>query len=290
VDQNPEHAKPVPDFAKGLLGCWQDDGDKDSVVCFEARKCIFARLGKPDTLRMRAIYEPGKVVTYSWGRKAEYLFRPTDQGLILTGPDRKTKLYKKLEKTPAEVEVRPLPLGEAQNLSKERVQSIRRELADRTTRDQEVRTNPAKRVDMEKVDSDNTSFLIKLVKEVGWIDVERFGAKASNDAFLLVQHSGHLPLMLAALPLIEKDVKAKRLDAQPYALLFDRLHIMLGEKQRYGTQIGTNEKGELVVPALEDPKRVEELRKSIGLFPLTKYLEFFEKENGGRPVRIQDDE
>jgi len=105
-----------------------------------------------------------------------------------------------------------------------------------------------------------------------------------------VQHSGHIPLMLAALPPIEKDVKAKRLNAQPYALLYDRLQINLGEKQRYGSQLGSNESGELVLMPLEDPARVEELRKEIGIFSLSKYLKFFEKQNGGKAVKMMEEE
>jgi hypothetical protein len=85
--------------------------------------------------------------------------------------------------------------------------------------------------------------------------------------------------MLAALAPIEQDVKAKRLkDAQPYALLFDRTRLLLGEKQRYGTQIGADSKGGMVVLPLEDRQKVEEFRKEIGLFPLSKYLAAFGKD------------
>ena len=51
-----------------------------------------------------------------------------------------------------------------------------------------------------------------------------------------------------------------------------------------------NEKGELLLIALEDRARVEELRKEIGLSALTQYLKFFEKQNGGKPVKFADDE
>jgi hypothetical protein len=290
VGDSSKNGQTVPDFARALLGSWKEDGEKGSAIRFEPRKCIFAQAGKPDIQVVRAAYERGKIVTHAWGRKQGYRFDVADQVLTLTGPDGKTKTYRKLDSDPPEVQVRPLVLGAARDLAKEQVQSIQAELARRKKIDQEVRINPAKGGDMAKVDADNTSYLVKLVQDVGWIDVGRFGARASNDAFLLVQHSGQLPLMLAARPLIEKDVKAKRLDAQPYALLFDRLQVMLGEKQRYGTQLGTNDKGELVLLSLEDRARVEELRKSIGLFPLAKYLQYFEKQNGGKPVRFQDDE
>ena len=91
-------------------------------------------------------------------------------------------------------------------------------------------------------------------------------------------------------PLIELDVRSKRIDAQPFALLFDRLHVMLGEKQRYGTQLGNNLEGELLLMPLEDRGRVEELRKELGLIPLAEYLRFFEKQNGGKPIRSASDD
>src|SRR5262249_52098014 len=106
---------------------------------------MFVRLEKPDAAQfVRAIYQPGKVITYPWGRKAEYRFRLSDQGLSPTGPDGKARRYRKLEKVPSEVEVRRLTLGAVQDLPNERVQSIQRELARRKGRDQEVRTNQAK--------------------------------------------------------------------------------------------------------------------------------------------------
>ena len=138
---------------------------------------------------------------------------------------------------------------------------------------------------MGKVDRENTAYLIKVIKEVGWIDAERFGALPSNNAFLIVQHSGDLSLMSAALPLIKKDVVAKKLDAQPYALLYDRLMVFSGGKQRYGTQLSQNEKGELLLGGLEDKARVEEFRKEIGLFPLSQYLKMF----GDKKVVFEED-
>ena len=106
-----------------------------------------------------------------------------------------------------------------------------------------------------KVDAENTRYVKSLVATLGWIDAERFGREAANAAFLIVQHSGDLRLMMAALPEIKKDLKAKRVDPQDYALLFDRIQTSVGEKQRYGTQLGQNEKGELIVFPLEDRKR-----------------------------------
>ena len=76
------------------------------------------------------------------------------------------------------------------------------------------------------VDADNTAWLREQMRELGWIDASRFGPDASFAAFLIVQHSQDLPLMLAALPEIEADVRAKRFNAHqldfepPGALVF----------------------------------------------------------------------
>ena len=123
-----------------------------------------------------------------------------------------------------------------------------------------------------------------VVAELGWIDRERFGRVAANDAFLIVQHSGDLPLMLAVLPHIEAAVRERQASAQDFALLYDRTRMRLGHRQRYGTQLVGKLDGKLWLFPLEDPERVEERRTEIGLFPLATYLSLLERETG-RTVR-----
>jgi hypothetical protein len=177
--------------------------------------------------------------------------------------------------------IEPLVLG-ARAPAADEVDAIRAELARRRALDQEVRRDARRHGEMEAVDADNTAYLRKLVTDVGWIDAARFGRPAADAAFLVVQHSSDLPLMLAALPAIEKDVRAGGADAQNYALLYDRTQLVTGGKQRFGTQVQEMEGGELVVRRLEDPDRVDEFRESLGLGPLRTYLAGF-----GREVRIE---
>lgn len=168
--------------------------------------------------------------------------------------------------------------GTRRDLEEAEVAAIREELARRHEQDQTVRKNHLRRREMPSVDADDTAYLRKLVADVGWIDAERFGRQAADTAFLIAQHSGDLPLMRAALPELEKDVRAGRLAAEDFALLYDRIQILGGGKQRYGTQIAENEAGESVVWRLEDPDRVDERRAAIGLGPLADYLRRFEGE------------
>jgi hypothetical protein len=284
--------KPATASGSDLLGSWANQDDTKEIVHLDAARCVFARVGQANSARFaRAKYPPGRVDTYFWAQKTQYAVKLSGLVLSMTElPSGKTKTYRKLQDRPPEVDVQPLRLGESRALPANKVRSVQSELKRRGKLDQDVRTDPRKQNDMAMVDADNTGFVVDLVQKVGWIDAERFGSACSHEAFLIVQHSGNIPLMLAALPPIERDVKAKRVDAQPYALLFDRLRVTLGEKQRYGTQLGTDLKGELLVMPLEDRARVEELRKELGLSPLVEYLKLFEKQTGGKPVRFLDDD
>ncbi len=191
----------------------------------------------------------------------------------------------RLASVPEELLLRPLKLGAAGAVDATRLKQIQDELAVRLDKDQAVRkklmgagpANPPTQADyaeMMKTDIDNTAYVKKLVTELGWIDAGRFGFITSNAAFLIIQHSGDLPLMLAALPEIEKDVKTNKGLGQAYALLYDRTQLMLGKPQRYGSQVGQVD-GKMAVLPLEDRKKVDEYRKSMGMEPLADYLSHF---------------
>jgi hypothetical protein len=266
------------------MGCWRSQADAGGVIQFEETRCRMVFKGQLQIFR--ASYEPGRVFLNMGGRKIPVRCALKD-GLLTLNFGQDDQTFQRIATAPAELDPAPLPLPKPAPLPADKLRAIRAELERRGVQDQAVRTDEAQREKMGGVDADNTAHLIKLVQEVGWVDATRFGAATSNTAFLIVQHSGNLPLMRAALPEIEKDVKAGRLDAQPYALLYDRLQLYLGEKQRFGTQIGQNEQGEAVVLPLEDRARVDEFRKQLGLFPLSTYLGFFKQ--GGKEVRFSEE-
>ena len=168
---------------------------------------------------------------------------------------------------------RPLGLPDASALPEERVAAIRKELAERHETDQGVRQDPIDPKEMMRVDQGNTEYLKKLVGEVGWIDPGRFGDEAANTAFLIVQHSQDVPLMMAALPNLKEQGRL-----QEYALLFDRLQLRLGEPQRYGSQIGWAEDGSKGLLPIESLEGIDERRAEVDLGPLDEYLQHFDLE------------
>jgi len=80
---------------------------------------------------------------------------------------------------------------------------------------------------MMSADSNNVEYLVRLIQEIGWIDVERFGAEASYSAGVIVLHSGDPLLMQAVLPEIMKDCDNEKL-ATLYSLMYYRMHLYMG--------------------------------------------------------------
>ena len=262
-----------------LLGCWQRiDDEPDQMMRFEAAR--FINVGKDYREILPVSYDQGKVFLIpNDGPKTALVLALKDGVLTVTNGDH-TEKYKKLTSVPSQLDLSPLKLGASVVLPANKVKSVHDELVKRIVEDQAVRTQADRQNDMGSVDRDNTKWLRELVEEVGWIDVKRFGSETATKAFLIVQHSGDLRLMQAALPEIEKDMQSGVGDPQDYALLYDRLKLNLGEKQRYGSQIGQNDKGESVMLPLEDKNKVEAYRKAIGLFPLSQYLQIMKQQTG----------
>jgi hypothetical protein len=124
------------------------------------------------------------------------------------------------------------------------------------------------------------------VQEIGWIDAPRFGQKVSVFATIMTKHTGNLALMAAVLPYVERDLKETG-DGQTYAVLYDAVQLDLGRKQRYGTQIGADAKGDHYILPLENPARVDDELKAIGLGPLSRYMaDASQALFKGRPIRL----
>jgi hypothetical protein len=60
-----------------------------------------------------------------------------------------------------------------------------------------------------------------VIRDVGWIDVGRFGVTASCNAAYVVSQSGDLALMRATLPIMERDLNHAENDASCYKIALD---------------------------------------------------------------------
>lgn len=188
--------------------------------------------------------------------------------------------FQKMDEISQSFKTKTIILGKDVKLSKKQIIKIQREMKYRGNLEQKVRKK--KQLDFKeisRIDRDNTNYLIKLVEKIGWIDRKRFGQETSTEAFLIVQHSGNVGLMVVALPKLKEDGQLSS-----YALVYDRLQLMIGKKQLYGSQLSISSEGEAGLMPLEDPENVDKLRKEVGLEPLAQYIKNF----GLKEVKVFD--
>ena len=122
-----------------------------------------------------------------------------------------------------------------------------------------------------KVDCSNTAWLQQQMKEFGWFDIEKYGAEADNDAWLLVQHADRSkPFQREILSVLESLPPGKT-NPKNLAYLHDRVAMGEGRPQRYGTQGQCQPDGTWKPNESEDPAGVDARRKAIGLPPVTEY-------------------
>jgi hypothetical protein len=121
-------------------------------------------------------------------------------------------------------------------------------------------------------DRANTKWLKGIVAKEGWPKISQVGERASQQAWLLVQHADADPaFQLQALRLMEPLVGAGEVTKQNYAYLYDRIMLKIAGKQRYATQAMCRGGRRLPQP-LEDEAAVDRLRAEIGLNPLAEYM------------------
>ena len=97
------------------------------------------------------------------------------------------------------------------------------------------------------------------------------GEDGAEAAWLIAQHDiGNPSLQRRCLKLIEQTVAQGEAPAQHMALLADRIHVLEGRPQVYGTQFDWDERGEMSPGEIEDAENVDERRRSVGLSPLAE--------------------
>ena len=124
------------------------------------------------------------------------------------------------------------------------------------------------------IDETSTAYMKKVLDEYDWVDIQRFGQKISNHAWLVVQHADRDPAFQAlALKRMQPYLETNGVSKSNYAYLFDRVAVNHDRKQRYGTQpIWECTDTGLVLAPLENPASVNERRAEMGMGPVEESL------------------
>jgi len=124
---------------------------------------------------------------------------------------------------------------------------------------------------LKKLHTENTKRAIEIVREGGWPAISQVGEEGSDAMWLIVQHSVLDPeFMLSCIPQLERLVHEGEAKGWQLAFLQDRVLMLQGKPQIYGTQHELDSNGELQPYRLACPEEVDERRKAAGLEPLVE--------------------
>lgn len=143
---------------------------------------------------------------------------------------------------------------------------LAKEIQEMAGLDQEIRRqHKYNRGAMGETTKENTKQLKEIVKQFGWPTIPLVGIKASNSAWLLVQHAEFdLKFQKYCLRLMKEAAKKGEVLKENVAYLTDRVLINSDKPQLYGTQF-YNHKGRLLPKPIKDPDRLDVRRKKMGL-------------------------
>lgn len=120
--------------------------------------------------------------------------------------------------------------------------------------------------EMEQLHNRNAKILNDIIDTIGYPTIDKVGAAASEAAWLVIQHSiGQPDFMKKAVQLLENAVKENKADPKNLASLADRIAVLEGKLQLYGTQFDWDKNGELSANPFDNLAKVNERRKLIGL-------------------------
>lgn len=116
----------------------------------------------------------------------------------------------------------------------------------------------------------NEKFIDNLYLKHGFVEEEKVGKRAFLSFIYVILHSHNTEWQKRWLPRFEKECLETRLQWRWYATLCDKISIQETGKQIYGTQLASDEKGNVnrTFMPIQDPIKVNELRARYGLAPI----------------------
>jgi hypothetical protein len=153
-------------------------------------------------------------------------------------------------------------------------QALARELTAMAEEDQQVRAELARdghlfrgyHPRLAEVNSRNAERLQEIIQLQGWPGRSLVGDRAARAAGLVLQHAIAYPkLMRTGLQLIGEAAARGEVSKAEVAILEDRIRVLEGRPQLYGTQYEWDDRGEMSPLPIEDAQGVDERRLALGL-------------------------
>ncbi|UXE67772.1 MAG: hypothetical protein KA713_03975 [Chryseotalea sp. WA131a] len=121
---------------------------------------------------------------------------------------------------------------------------------------------------------ENTLRAKGILKEFGYPGTDKVSKETSTNFWLIVQHSDHdIEFQKEVLSILAKEVKLGHALVIDYAYLLDRVRVNEGLPQIYGTQVYYDSLNNPQPKNVENPDGLDSIRKSVGLEPISQYLQ-----------------
>ena len=124
---------------------------------------------------------------------------------------------------------------------------------------------------MSLTDSINQAKIADIFDKYGWLGSDKVG-DAAHVQFYILQHAP-VKMQIKYKSKLQKGIKCGDIQPSQYAEFEDRIAVLSKKKQTYGTQILYDDEGKPYVAECINPKKVNDLRKKVGLQPMNEYLE-----------------
>ncbi|MCF0055265.1 DUF6624 domain-containing protein [Dyadobacter sp. CY356] len=128
--------------------------------------------------------------------------------------------------------------------------------------------------EMERIHNSNARELNVIIDLIGFPTMDKVGIQASEAAWLIIQHAiGQPVFMKKCRDLLKIAVIENKATPIILAYLTDRIAVLEGAPQLYGTQFDWDDNGELSPNSYDDLTKVNLRRKSVGLNSLEDQTE-----------------
>lgn len=133
--------------------------------------------------------------------------------------------------------------------------------------------------DMKDLHNENAKMLNDIIDAIGYPTIDKVGKEANEAAWLVIQHSiGQPTFMKNCAKLLEIAVSEGKADPKNLAYLTDRIAVLEGQPQLYGTQFDWDENGNLFPNQFDDLLKVNKRRQSLRMIPLDEQTEIMSRQ------------
>jgi hypothetical protein len=128
--------------------------------------------------------------------------------------------------------------------------------------------------EMRELHNRNAKILNEIINTIGYPTTDKVGKEASEATWLVIQHAIEQPdFMKKCLKLLHVAVNENKVNPKYLAYLTDRIAVLEGKPQLYGTQFDWDENGKLSPNDFDDLAKVNQRRKSVGFNSLEEQID-----------------